>query len=125
MNPIRFGYTLSSEEHDPVTLVENARSAEQAGFEFIGISDHFHPWSEEQVSQSIICGANPDDYLHEVSKYVSAGFENIYIHQVGPNQDGFMSFAENELLPELKRKFGRRRITQPARQLPRRSQTKN
>jgi G6PDH family F420-dependent oxidoreductase len=44
----RFGYTLSSEEHAPRTLVDNARLAEEAGFEFLSISDHFHPWTESQ-----------------------------------------------------------------------------
>jgi alkanesulfonate monooxygenase SsuD/methylene tetrahydromethanopterin reductase-like flavin-dependent oxidoreductase (luciferase family) len=40
----RFGYKLMSEEHDPNVLVENARRAEQAGFDFVAISDHYHPW---------------------------------------------------------------------------------
>ena len=39
-----FGYSLSSEEHPPGELVENARRAEEAGFEFLSISDHYHPW---------------------------------------------------------------------------------
>ena len=44
----RFGMTLSSEEHDPRALVEQARAAEAAGFDFVSISDHFHPWVTEQ-----------------------------------------------------------------------------
>jgi G6PDH family F420-dependent oxidoreductase len=44
----RFGYTLSSEEHAPAELVANAARAEEAGFEFVSISDHFHPWVGEQ-----------------------------------------------------------------------------
>lgn len=39
-----FGYTLSSEEHPPGDLVRNARRAEEEGFTFVSISDHFHPW---------------------------------------------------------------------------------
>lgn len=42
------GYTLSSEEHDPSTLVVNAGLAEEAGFDFVSISDHFHPWVDRQ-----------------------------------------------------------------------------
>src|SRR5215210_1185017 len=45
---IELGYALSSEEHDPSALVENARSAEEAGFTFALISDHFHPWIDRQ-----------------------------------------------------------------------------
>ena len=43
-----FGYTLSSEEHAPRDLVEHARLAEAAGFDFVSISDHFHPWVSAQ-----------------------------------------------------------------------------
>ena len=41
---IKFGYKLMSEEHGPSSLVRNAVRAEQAGFEFAAISDHFSPW---------------------------------------------------------------------------------
>ncbi len=43
-----FGYTLSSEEHPPADLVAHAREAEEAGFDFVSISDHFHPWLSAQ-----------------------------------------------------------------------------
>lgn len=42
------GYALSSEEHRPADLVRHARLAEEAGFGFALISDHFHPWIDEQ-----------------------------------------------------------------------------
>ncbi len=45
---MKFGYKLMSEEHGPLALVENAVRAEQAGFAFAAISDHFSPWLEEQ-----------------------------------------------------------------------------
>jgi coenzyme F420-dependent glucose-6-phosphate dehydrogenase len=44
----RLGYALSSEEHTPLDLVRNAKQAEQAGFSFALISDHFHPWIDKQ-----------------------------------------------------------------------------
>ena len=43
-----YGYWLSSEEHPPLDLVRDARRAEEAGFEFAMISDHFHPWLDAQ-----------------------------------------------------------------------------
>ena len=43
-----FGYWLSSEEHAPLELVRHAERAEEAGFEFAMISDHFHPWIDAQ-----------------------------------------------------------------------------
>jgi coenzyme F420-dependent glucose-6-phosphate dehydrogenase len=49
-----FGYALSSEEHTPTQLVENARRAEELGFEFAMISDHFHPWVDAQGSSPFV-----------------------------------------------------------------------
>ncbi|MET9954057.1 LLM class F420-dependent oxidoreductase [Streptomyces sp. NPDC006339] len=43
-----FGYFLSCEEFGPDELVEQARMAEDAGFRSLWISDHFHPWNDEQ-----------------------------------------------------------------------------
>jgi G6PDH family F420-dependent oxidoreductase len=48
MATIRFGYKLMSEEHGPALLVRNARRAEEAGFDFVAISDHYHPWLTSQ-----------------------------------------------------------------------------
>ncbi|MEU6786452.1 LLM class F420-dependent oxidoreductase [Nonomuraea angiospora] len=44
----RIGYFLSSEEHGPKELVRQSKLAEQAGFEGLWISDHYHPWLDEQ-----------------------------------------------------------------------------
>jgi G6PDH family F420-dependent oxidoreductase len=43
-----FGYWLSSEEHTPLDLVRDAGRAEELGFSFAMISDHFHPWIDAQ-----------------------------------------------------------------------------
>ena len=39
------GYKLSSEERSAPQLVEDAVQAEEAGFAFLAISDHYHPVS--------------------------------------------------------------------------------
>jgi coenzyme F420-dependent glucose-6-phosphate dehydrogenase len=43
-----FGLALSSEEHPPNDLVGLARGAEETGFDFAMVSDHFHPWTDAQ-----------------------------------------------------------------------------
>lgn len=43
-----YGYFLSCEEFTPGDLIEQARAAEQAGFQSLWISDHFHPWNDAQ-----------------------------------------------------------------------------
>ena len=50
------GYALSSEEHGPRDLVANARAAEEAGFSFALISDHFHPWIERHPHSPFVWG---------------------------------------------------------------------
>ena len=45
---MRIGYFLSCEEYSPEELVEQAAAAEEAGFDALWISDHFHPWNDEQ-----------------------------------------------------------------------------
>ena len=45
---VMIGYFLSSEEYTPAELLDQARRAEEAGFEALWISDHFHPWNDEQ-----------------------------------------------------------------------------
>lgn len=45
---MQIGYSLSSEEHSPNSLVRYAKQAEEAGFSFALVSDHYHPWIERQ-----------------------------------------------------------------------------
>jgi coenzyme F420-dependent glucose-6-phosphate dehydrogenase len=45
---IELGYQLSSEEHPAPDLVGYARRAEEVGFSYAVISDHFHPWTHRQ-----------------------------------------------------------------------------
>lgn len=44
----KFGLMLSSEEHTPRELIDLAVRAEDAGFDYLAISDHFHPWTSQQ-----------------------------------------------------------------------------
>ncbi|MFC0430773.1 LLM class F420-dependent oxidoreductase [Kutzneria buriramensis] len=45
---VRFGYTLMTEQAGPRELVRHAVAAEQAGFDFQVMSDHYSPWLAEQ-----------------------------------------------------------------------------
>lgn len=53
---LRLGITLSSEEHPPRRLVELARLAEDHGFDFVSVSDHYHPWISEQGHSPFVWG---------------------------------------------------------------------
>ena len=45
---MKLGYFLSCEENAPAELLAQARAAERAGFQALWISDHYHPWNDEQ-----------------------------------------------------------------------------
>jgi G6PDH family F420-dependent oxidoreductase len=45
---MRIGFFLATEEFGPGDLVAQARAAEDAGFHGLWISDHYHPWNDEQ-----------------------------------------------------------------------------
>jgi len=157
---VAFGVTLSSEEHPPLELVANARKAEEAGFDFVSISDHFHPWvtaqghspfvwgvlgaiataterievavvheiwpnggvagqlsqdlptfthfdqaaemvTEEDATASVPCGADVEPILDSVRSFLDAGYDHLYFHQIGPDQDRFLRFWTEELQPAL------------------------
>ena len=44
------------------------------------------------------------DNLTAIQKYVTAGFDHVWIHQSGPDQDGFFDFVQSDLLPALRQK---------------------
>jgi G6PDH family F420-dependent oxidoreductase len=50
------GYFLSCEQFGPKELIDQARRAEDAGFERLWISDHFHPWNEQQGQSPFVWG---------------------------------------------------------------------
>jgi G6PDH family F420-dependent oxidoreductase len=51
-----FGYFLSSEELSPKDELRWAQRAEQAGFDRVWISDHYHPWNDEQGESPFVWG---------------------------------------------------------------------
>ncbi|MFL5689665.1 MAG: TIGR03557 family F420-dependent LLM class oxidoreductase [Chloroflexota bacterium] len=59
--------------------------------------------TEDQVAESVPCGPDAERHLEKIRAYLDAGFDHVYIHQVGPDQRGFIDFARRELLPALDR----------------------
>ena len=45
---MKIGYKLATEAFSPQEIVAQAQQAEQAGFDFVELSDHFHPWLDNQ-----------------------------------------------------------------------------
>jgi G6PDH family F420-dependent oxidoreductase len=58
---------------------------------------------EEDVAKEIVCGPDQERYLAKINQYVEAGYDRVWLHQVGPDQEGFFRFFEKEVLPKLDR----------------------
>ena len=57
--------------------------------------------TEDAAAGSIICGPDVDRHVDAIKKYADAGYDQICIHQVGPDQHGFLRFYERDVLPRL------------------------
>lgn len=57
--------------------------------------------TEDMVAESIVCGPDAEKHIAKIKEYVAAGIENVYIHQVGPDQEGFLDFYAREVLPKV------------------------
>jgi len=99
------------------------RIAEEVGFDFLTISDHFHPWISRQghspLVWSVLGGLSVKTeaipiLTAVVGGFVVAGFDHVFIHQVGPRQEEFLEFAKADLLAAIDDQLGRNDATVPA-----------
>ena len=57
--------------------------------------------SEEAIGSKMACGPDPERHLAAIRAYEEAGIDELYISQIGPDQEGFFTFFERELAPRL------------------------
>lgn len=66
---------------------------------------HFEEAAEmvtlDDVAQKVVCGPDVSSHVGLVRKYADAGYTHVYLHQIGPDQEGFFRFCARELLPAL------------------------
>ena len=55
--------------------------------------------TEDEVAETIVCGPDPERHLEQIRKFADAGYDHVYVHQVGEDQDGFFRFYADEILP--------------------------
>ena len=72
------------------------------------------PITESQVAEVVVCGNDPARHLAAIRRARNAGYDHVCVHQIGPDQEGFMSFYEAEVLPKLgiPRRSRRTRVTE-------------
>ena len=57
--------------------------------------------TEDMVAEEVLCGADPERHLEKIREYVEAGYDHVYVHQIGPDQETFFRFYEREIIPRL------------------------
>jgi G6PDH family F420-dependent oxidoreductase len=57
------------------------------------------PLHREDIVSSFPCGPDPGTHIEAINKYRDAGYDEVYVTQVGPDQEGFLQFYEREILP--------------------------
>lgn len=58
--------------------------------------------SEDDVAGNILCGPDLESIRESARQYLSAGFDHLYFHQVGPLQKEFIQVLSEELIPSLR-----------------------
>ena len=56
---------------------------------------------DEAVTKQVVTRPDADAHLEQIQKFVDAGFDHVYVHQIGPNQDAFLDFYESEVVPSF------------------------
>jgi G6PDH family F420-dependent oxidoreductase len=57
--------------------------------------------SVDDATESVSCGPDVEPILESVAEFVDAGYDHLYFHQIGPDQDGFLEFWSDTLRPAL------------------------
>jgi len=57
--------------------------------------------SQERVREAVPCGPDPTRHIDALRGFADAGFDEVYVHQIGTEHDAFFDFYAEEVLPEL------------------------
>jgi G6PDH family F420-dependent oxidoreductase len=80
----------------PNAVVEGAASQE------LPYPEHFAQVSQagsaDDLEETLPLGPDPEPYREKLKEFEEAGFTHVAIHQIGPDQQGFLEFAKRELL---------------------------
>jgi len=58
--------------------------------------------TEEMVAKAVLCGPDPEPHREIIRRYADAGYDEVYVQQVGGNFEAFFGFYEKEILPEFR-----------------------
>jgi len=58
--------------------------------------------TEEMVAEAFACRPDPERHREMIRQRVEAGYDEVYVHQIGGNHEGFFELYEREVLPEFR-----------------------
>jgi coenzyme F420-dependent glucose-6-phosphate dehydrogenase len=96
-----------SEEEAAETALEWWPNGAISGSHFLELPlpSHFEEAAEmvgrDDIVESVVCGPDPDRHLAAIREYEEAGYDHVYVHQIGPDQEGFFDFYEKSVLPRF------------------------
>jgi G6PDH family F420-dependent oxidoreductase len=66
---------------------------------------HFDQGSQlvtvDDVAEKVACGPDPERHVATIKPYIDAGFDEVFISQMGDADEGFFTFLRDEVLPRL------------------------
>jgi G6PDH family F420-dependent oxidoreductase len=57
---------------------------------------------EDDVADVVVCGPDPAKHIKKIQAFAKAGYDHVYVHQVGSDQEGFFRFYQQEVLPKFR-----------------------
>jgi G6PDH family F420-dependent oxidoreductase len=57
----------------------------------------------DAIASSMACGPDVEEHIRALRSYVDAGYDEVYVAQVGPEQQEFFEAYARDVLPELRR----------------------
>jgi G6PDH family F420-dependent oxidoreductase len=57
--------------------------------------------TEEMLAEQTACGPDIERHVQAIQEYADAGFDELYVQQIGPEQDAFFDAYREQVLPRL------------------------
>jgi alkanesulfonate monooxygenase SsuD/methylene tetrahydromethanopterin reductase-like flavin-dependent oxidoreductase (luciferase family) len=54
------------------------------------------------VAEQVPCGSDPDLHVEKIKAFADAGFDELYVNQIGPDQDSFFEAYRETILPRAR-----------------------
>jgi G6PDH family F420-dependent oxidoreductase len=59
------------------------------------------PITDEMLAEAVTCGPDPEKHAAKIQEYLDAGYDEVYVNQIGDDQEGFLKFMKEEILPRF------------------------